>query len=290
MNRGYVYRERVPVASAGVTVVAHLASAWPHAGADLWRLRIERGEVTLAGRPTSPDEPLEPGLELAWHRPPWIEPAVPDLGDPVHADDYLVVFDKPAGLPTLPGGGFLDHTVLHRARERFPDARPAHRLGRWTSGLIACTLGPRAARALAAALRDGTAIKRYRALAEGDPPRDRFRIDAPIGPVPYPPLGTVHAATEDGRPARTDVTVIRRDGDRFLADVRIATGRPHQIRIHLAFAGHPLCGDPLYAAGGRPAHGCRAVPGDPGYWLHAAELELPPGPWTRRRFLSPPTG
>ena len=65
----------------------------------------------------------------------------------------------------------------------------------------------------------------------------------------------------------------RREGC-FLCDVRIASGRPHQIRIHLAAAGHPLVGDPLYARGGVPAAGCTALPGDPGYLLHAAELRV----------------
>jgi 23S rRNA pseudouridine1911/1915/1917 synthase len=67
------------------------------------------------------------------------------------------------------------------------------------------------------------------------------------------------------------VVVEQRD-EAFLCDIRIATGRPHQIRIHLAAAGHPLVGDPLYPAGGVPKPECRALPGDPGYLLHAAEL------------------
>ena len=68
----------------------------------------------------------------------------------------------------------------------------------------------------------------------------------------------------------------RSEGERpsALVEVEIETGRPHQIRIHLAYAGHPLVGDPLFGAGGRPLPGTRALPGDPGYRLHAQRLEL----------------
>ena len=114
--------------------------------------------------------------------------------------------------------------------------------------------------------------KRYRALATGRPGTDLFSGSVPIGAAPHPLLGNVHAAAPDGKPATTHVEVLERRDDAFLCDVRIETGRPHQIRIHLAAAGHPLAGDPLYAAGGRPAPECRAVPGDPGYLLHGAEL------------------
>lgn len=116
--------------------------------------------------------------------------------------------------------------------------------------------------------------KRYRALASGLPEQDAMTITAPIGPVAHTLLGSVHAVAPQGRPALSQVTVLERRGDSFLCDVHIATGPPHQIRIHLASAGHPLVGDPLFAAGGLPAPDTQALPGDPGYHLHAAELSF----------------
>jgi 23S rRNA pseudouridine1911/1915/1917 synthase len=109
-------------------------------------------------------------------------------------------------------------------------------------------------------------------------------VDRPIGPVPHRLLGSVHAASADGRPASSRIDVIERRPGAFLCDVRIATGRPHQIRIHLAATGHPLLGDPLYGAGGVPEAATDAVPGDPGYLLHAAEATLH-HPRTRRRLV-----
>jgi 23S rRNA pseudouridine1911/1915/1917 synthase len=114
--------------------------------------------------------------------------------------------------------------------------------------------------------------KRYRALAGGRPGPDVMTISTPIGSVPHALLGSIHAAARDGKPSLSQITVLERRKGSFLCDVRIATGRPHQIRIHLAAAGHPLVGDPLYAAGGLPAQGTRALPGDPGYHLHSAAL------------------
>ncbi|MGC9197296.1 MAG: pseudouridine synthase, partial [Syntrophobacteraceae bacterium] len=77
----------------------------------------------------------------------------------------------------------------------------------------------------------------------------QFSITAPIGPVPHPKLGTLHSVSENGKYALSLVSLLEAREDTSLLEVRIETGRPHQIRIHLAFAGHPLSGDPLYASG-----------------------------------------
>ncbi len=275
VNHGYLYGERVGIVPDRTTVLGYLSARYPHSTPAQWRARIAAGQVRVDGEPVrDPGRPLAAGMELAWERPAWSERPVPLDFAVLHRDVDLLAVAKPAGLPAMPGGGYLEHTLLAAVRERYPEASPMHRLGRWTSGvtLFARTAGARAA--VARDWRRGSVGKRYRALASGAPGRDRFEVAVPIGPVPHALLGSVHAACPGGKPSRSTVTVLERRDGAFLAEVEIETGRPHQIRIHLAAAGYPLEGDPLYPAGGVPAPDATALPGDPGYRLHAVELRL----------------
>lgn len=270
-NGGYTYETRVPASRGGVELIEWLAATWDHSDVDTWRGRIAGGEVSLDGVVVRTSRPVRAGEQLAWRRPPWDEDDVPRAYGVVHEDDELVVVDKPSGLPTMPGGGFLDNTLLAVVRERWALATPIHRLGRGTSGLVVFALTSRARSALTAALRDGAIEKHYRARVEGAPTWDVLEIDVPIGPVAHPRLGEVFAASAQGRPARSVATVLR-TGETSLVAVQIFTGRPHQIRIHLATVGHPLVGDPLFGMGGVPRSD--ALPGDLGYHLHAERLVL----------------
>jgi 23S rRNA pseudouridine1911/1915/1917 synthase len=273
VNGGFEYRERLGGEASGATVLGWLAARHCHSSEAVWRERIAAGEVRVDGAVAAADDGLRPGQSLAWRRPPWEEPAVP-LGFAVlFRDDALLAVAKPRGLPSLPNGGFLEHTLLHRVRLRHPEAVPMHRLGRGTSGLLLFARTPEARRAVASEWRAGRVEKTYRALVSGVPRERRFAVDAPIGLVEHPRLGRVHAAKAAGRPSLSHVELLAEQGDRSILSVRIATGRPHQIRIHLAFAGHPLAGDPLYVTGGVPGPE-PGLPGDGGYRLHAERLVL----------------
>lgn len=273
LNEGFSYREEVRKEAAGRSLLEWLAHRYRHSSPEVWRERLEKGEILLDGRPPPGDPVLTLGQELVWNRPPWDEPDVPLHYELVFEDDALIAVAKPSGLPTMPaGGGFYQHTLLTLVRRSFPEASPLHRLGRGTSGLVLFAKDGRSRATLARAFRERRMRKVYRCIASGDPPWDRREIDVAIGEVAHPALGSVHAATTSGKPSMSIARVVERRGDSWLAEVEIETGRPHQIRIHLAAAGHPLVGDPLYRTGGVPAPD--ALPGDLGYSLHAWKLGL----------------
>jgi 23S rRNA pseudouridine1911/1915/1917 synthase len=272
VNQGFDYREQLGPAAAGRTVLGYLVSRYRHSSEGDWQRRIAAGEVLLENAVALPSDRLRAGQRLVWQRPPWEEPAVPLAFAVLHRDDHLLAVAKPSGLPSVPNGGFLTHTLLHLVRTMVPEATPLHRLGRGTSGLVLFARTTQARRTVAAAWRDGRVEKVYRALVTGDP-APAFSIDTPIGLVGHPRLGRVYAAAREGRPALTRVRVIGPGVGGTIVEATIPTGRPHQIRIHLAAAGHPLVGDPLYVVGGGPGPE-PGLPGDGGYRLHAYRLAL----------------
>jgi 23S rRNA pseudouridine1911/1915/1917 synthase len=290
MNQGWIYRDRVHQVDAGLTVLEYYTQQYRHSSREDWRNRIETGQILLDGHQATPDTVLQSKQHLAYHRPPWDEPDVPLSFEVLYEDQDLLVVAKPVGLPVLPGGGFLEHTLLWQLRRNYPTETPLpiHRLGRGTSGLLLLARSPQARANLSQQMRDRTIRKTYRALVGSGELPDQFTITQPIGKLPHPILGYLYGATPEGLAAHSIVQVVRRTTETTLLDVTILTGRPHQIRIHLAFAGFPLLGDPLYDQGGIPrlfpdtalVNNILPVPGDCGYSLHAHHLS----------FVHPSTG
>jgi len=292
VNHGVEYRSQVERAATGETLVEHLARRYPHFSRDEWISRVQAGRVLVDGRPVAIDEVVRAGQWVSWLRPAWDEPIAPLSFAILYREADLLAVAKPRGLPTLPAGGlFLEHTLLSLVRRHFPAANPLHRLGRGTSGIVLFATSRARCALVAEQWRRRAVRKVYRALVAGSPPADTFRIETPIGPVPHQVLGTVHAASPSGKASRSDVKVLERREGCAVVEVTIATGRPHQIRIHMAAAGHPLVGDPLYGPGGAPREGAGAVPGQVGYHLHAGLLGFShpaTGAWTEVTCGPPP--
>jgi 23S rRNA pseudouridine1911/1915/1917 synthase len=296
-NNGYSYPDLVQRKDGGVSVVDFYARDYPHSTGEEWRRRIEAGQVFRNGRPASPDERLDCGDRLDYRRPPWDEPEAPREFGALLEDPDVLALAKPSGLPVRPGGLFLENTLLYLARQRYgAGCSPLHRLGRGTSGAILFTRNARAARSLAQAMYERRILKVYLALASGVAMPDAFTVDAPIGPVPFRRPDTVHAYHPGGRPSIRHVRVLHRfpEMNATLLEVTIPTGRPHQIRIHLSYAGYPLVGDPLYGPGGLPrtdgeSDELDARPGSCGYLLHSWKIGFPhPSMGEEVEVVSPP--
>jgi len=168
----------------------------------------------------------------------------------------------------------MEKTLLSLVQRYAPAANPVHRLGRGTSGLVLFAKTPTAAARLTATWNTAEIRKSYRALAQRPAALDVYEILTPIGLAPHPRLGSVWAANPAGKPSKSVATVIARTLETTLFEVALHSGRPHQIRIHLASIGHPLVGDPLYGPTGQPLESLPGLPGDGGYLLHAHTLRF----------------
>ncbi len=201
--------------------------------------------------------------------PPPNRPAVTAGLVVVHEDRHLLVLDKPSGLLCVPGrGDDMQDCLSARAIARWPDARVVHRLDMATSGLVLMARGADVQRLLGDAFAARTVRKRYEAVVDGTLPAGAgwSTIDAPIAADwPRRPMQRIDPS---GKPSitRWRVADAGTDGCTRLA-LEPLTGRTHQLRVHLAFIGHPILGDTLYADGAARDGATRLL-------LHATALAL----------------
>jgi 23S rRNA pseudouridine1911/1915/1917 synthase len=264
-------KQRVPEHAAGERLDRFLATL-PEIGSRGTAERVLAEGVLVDGRRQAKSHRLAGGEELEFEpreRPPdTLQPEAMDLRI-AYEDEHLVVVDKPAGIVVHPAPGHASGTLVHGLLAHDvaggDEDRPGivHRLDRDTSGLMVVARSDEAHRRLQALVRRRALARHYLALVVGRPRSRSGRIEAPIGRDRRDPVRR-SLDTDAPREAITHFELVELFPRHALLEVKLETGRTHQIRVHLAAIGLPVAGDPLY---GRPHE-----LGLERQFLHAAQL------------------
>ena len=268
---------------AGVRLDAFLSADGALTRSQAARL-IAEGRVRVNGKPAAKSARLSGGETVTVDVPQLRETALPPQDIPldvVYEDDDVIVVNKPTGLVVHPAPGHPDGTLVNALLHHCGDSlsgiggekRPGivHRIDRDTSGLIIAAKNDAAHLALSAQLKDHSLSRTYECLVTGNMKQDSGTVDAPIGRSSADRKKM--AVVPTGRRAVTHWEVVARYPGITHLRCRLETGRTHQIRVHMAYIGHPILGDTVYGAK-------KPVPGLTGQCLHATGL----------RFIHPRTG
>jgi 23S rRNA pseudouridine1911/1915/1917 synthase len=222
---------------------------------------IDEGCVTVNGAQARASQKLKAG-EIIAYSVPAAKPAhtaAEELPlDIIYEDDDLIVINKPKGMVVHPAPGSESGTLVNALLAHCKglsaiggEERPGivHRLDKDTSGLIVVAKNDVTHRKLQSQIQARTAMRKYLALVWGDPRFQQAEVDAPIGrhPTDRKKMAVIESADYRSREAVTDLRVLERFGPFTLLEASLRTGRTHQIRVHTAFAGHPVVGDPVYS-------------------------------------------
>ena len=298
----------VPEDLAGSRLDVALAALLPDVSRSALQRMIREGAVLRNDKPAKPKDIVEEGDALAVEAeaaPAPLTAQPEDLPlDVIYEDPALLVVNKAQGMTTHPAPGSPSGTLVNALLGRGvalsgegDELRPGivHRLDKDTSGLLVIAKTTAAHRALAAQLADRTLSRRYLAIVWGVPRWERAHVDAPIGRHPTNRLKMAVTPRGEGREAVTYLDVLEPLGPLALLRARLQSGRTHQIRVHAAYSGHPVVGDPLYG-GERPGQtrllppeAAEAVTALSGQALHAGYIAfVHPETGERLSFAAPP--
>jgi 23S rRNA pseudouridine1911/1915/1917 synthase len=253
------------------------------------RRLIEAGVVTADGRAVERSTALTSGTVLEY---PLADDTTTLLAEDIAFElafesENIIVVDKPAGLVVHPGAGHTSGTLVNGLIHRFADLEAlgeehrwglVHRLDRDTSGLLLVARTRETHSFLQQELKERRIYRTYVALVAGRLDAATGTIDAPIGRDPSRP--TRMGVVQDGRPARTHYRCLAEWSDVTLVEIRLETGRTHQIRVHFSSIGLGVVGDPVYGTS-------RAAIDTARIWLHAIKLRFPMGDGTHQEVSSP---
>ncbi|MDH4612622.1 RluA family pseudouridine synthase [Pseudomonas sp. BN102] len=229
------------------TLLDCLCAHFPAISRDTWLERMARGRVLDAeGRPLGPDHPYRIGLRVHYFREVKDEKPIPFEESVLHVDDHLVVADKPHFLPVMPAGEYVEETLQARLTRRLgnPDLVPLHRIDRHTAGLVLFSANPASRGRYQALFRERQMHKHYEAIAPALPGVDfpllrETRLDAG---EPFFRMQEVEGVAN----SRTRLEVIEKNSGLWRYALYPITGKKHQLRVHLAALGAPICNDGFY--------------------------------------------
>lgn len=236
--------------------------------------QIKNGQVLVNGETKKAKYAVKEGDVISYEvpEPEVVEYVAEDLPlEIIYQDEDVAVVNKPQGMVVHPSAGHTSGTLVNALMYHIKDLsgingvlRPGivHRIDKDTSGLLMIAKNDQAHLALADELKNKKSLRKYWAIVHGNLPNDRGVIEAPIGRSGKD--RKKQAVTAKGKPALTRFQVLERFGDYTLVELQLETGRTHQIRVHMAYIGHPVAGDEAY--------GPRKTLKGHGQFLHARTL------------------
>jgi 23S rRNA pseudouridine1911/1915/1917 synthase len=275
MSSGASYSFEAPPEAVGQRLDHFLTGQEPFLSRSQVQRLMVKGLVLVNARQARPSLRLRAGDLIRMTVPPPEEVTLAPEAIPldiVYEDEDLLVVNKPAGMVVHPAAGHHRGTLVNALLDHCPDLsgiggylRPGivHRLDKDTSGLLLVSKSDLAHQGLSAGLKARQIKRKYLALVCGEVRSGQGLIDAPLGRDPKDRKRM--AVVAGGRTARTHYRIKERFPGYTLLDMELETGRTHQIRVHLAYAGYPVAGDPVYGPRRNPLH-------LPGQALHAYRI------------------
>jgi RluA family pseudouridine synthase len=275
----------VPLRFDHYKVIDFLVGMHAHLTTAYWQDECEANRIIYKGQPLAADDTIRAGWRVEHLVPQTTEPNVNAKVEFIYEDDALIVVNKPAPLPMHPSGRFNRNTLDFLIGKVFSgeQLRIVHRLDANTTGVVMFARKKSASRPVHEQFKAGTVDKVYLAKIHGHPSSDQFSCDAKLSGQPQTAGSRAVDASDAGREAATRFEVVaRHDDGTSLVRCFPATGRTHQIRVHLSHLGHPIVGDPTYQADCESPTKQALDVNDPPMCLHAQSVTLD-HPFTKER-------